>query len=158
MAKGKKQGAGDGPPVIGNPRARYRYELLERLECGISLLGPEVKSLRAGLASLDEGYARIRGNELWLHGVHIAEYTDKGYAKHEVLRPRKLLVHKREILRLRKQIERKGLTLVPLRIYFNERNLAKVEVALARGKNVADKRQTAKERDVKREIQRYSRR
>jgi SsrA-binding protein len=157
MAKSKKQRAGDGPPVISNPRARYRYELLERFECGISLLGPEVKSLRAGLASIDEGFARIKGNELWLFGVHIAEYTDKGYAKHEVLRPRKLLVHRREILSLRKSIERKGLTLVPTRIYFNERSLAKVEIALARGKNVADKRQTAKEREVKRELRGYRR-
>ena len=157
MATRKKQGSGGGPPEITNPRARYRYELIERLECGISLEGPEVKSLRAGLASLDEGYARIRGNELWLFGVHIAEYTDKGYAKHEVLRPRKLLVHKRELLRLRKQIERKGLTLVPLRIYFSERSLAKVEIALARGKNVADKRQSAKEREIKRELRGYRR-
>lgn len=154
MAKksGKQQRAGDGPPVISNPRARYRYELLDRLECGISLLGPEVKSLRAGLASIDEGYARLRGGELWLLGVHIAEYTDKGYAEHEPLRPRKLLVRKREIEKLKKQVERKGLTMVPLRIYFNDRNLAKVEIALARGKNVADKRQSVKEREAKREI------
>jgi SsrA-binding protein len=157
MAKGKKQRAADGPPVISNPRARYRFELIERLECGISLVGPEVKSLRAGLASIDEGYARIKGNQLWLLGVHIAEYTDKGYATHEVLRPRKLLIHKREILRLRKAIERKGLTLVPTRIYFSDRNMAKVEVALARGKNVADKRQSDKERTANREIRGYRR-
>ena len=152
MSKGKRAGAGDGPPVIGNPKARYRYEVLERFECGLALEGPEVKSLRSGQASLEEGFARLRGGELWLLGVHIAEYAQKGYAKHDPLRPRKLLLHRRELVHLRKSVERKGLTIVPLRIYFNERSLAKVEIALARGKKLHDKRQSAKDREAKREI------
>ena len=152
MSGGKRRGAGDGPPAIGNPRARHRYEVLERFECGVALLGPEVKSLRAGQASLEEGFARLRGGELWLLGVHIAEYPQKGYAVHEPLRPRKLLLHRREIAELRKSVERKGLTIVPLRIYFNDRHLAKVEIALARGKKLHDKRQSAKEREVQREL------
>ena len=131
----RQGGRRDGPPEIKNPKARHRFEIVETFECGLSLLGPEVKSLRDGQASLDEGYARFRGHELWLIGVHIAEYPAKGYVKHEPLRPRRLLLKKRELLRLKKQVERKGLTLVPLRIYFNERNLAKLELALLREKN-----------------------
>jgi SsrA-binding protein len=152
MSGGKRRRAGDGPPEIGNPRARYRFELLDRFECGIALVGPEVKSLRAGQASIDEGFARLKRGELWLHGVHIAEYAAKGYAPHEPLRPRKLLLHRREIEQIRKSVERKGLTLVPLRMYFSERSLVKVEIALARGKKVHDKRQSAKEREAKREM------
>ncbi len=150
----RKGKAPEAQPEIGNPRARYKFEILETLECGIALEGPEVKSLREGQASLEEGYARFRKGELWLYGVHIAEYSRKGYATHEPLRPRKLLVRRREIEHLKKLVERKGLTLVPLRLYFTERHLAKVEIALAKGRKVADKRQAAKEKDAKREMRR----
>ncbi len=158
MSKGRHSGAGDGPPVFTNSKARYRYELTERLECGIALLGPEVKSLREGNASLDEAYARFRGGELWLIGMHIDEYRAKGYAPHDPDRPRKLLVHKRELTHLRKAVERRGLTLVPTRLYWSERGQAKVEVALARGRKIHDQRQKARERDARREIDRASRR
>jgi SsrA-binding protein len=152
MSQDKRRKTGKEPVVIGNSRARHRFELLERFECGIVLVGCEVKSLRAGNASLDEGYARLKGNELWLLGVHIAEYEAKGYAGHEPVRPRKLLLHKREIAHLKKAVERKGLTIVPLRIYFSDRNLVKVEVALARGRKLHDKRNVAKEREAKKQI------
>ncbi len=161
MAKqsgGKTKGGQDASPEIGNPRARHRYELLERIECGIALVGPEVKSIRAGKASIDEGFARFKRGQLWLMGVHIAEYAAKGYTDQQPVRARKLLLHKRELLKLRKEVERKGLTLVPLRIYFNDRNLAKCEIALARGRKLHDKREVAKERVVKREIARGGRR
>ncbi len=154
MSGSKRRRAGDGPPEIGNPRARYRYEVLEHFECGIALVGPEVKSLRAGQASLDEGFARLRGGELWLLGVHIAEYAAKGYVKHDPVRPRKLLLHRRELTALKKAVERKGLTIVPLRMYFGERGLVKVEIALARGKRLHDKRRSVKEREARRELRR----
>ncbi len=147
-----------GRPVIRNPRARHRYEFIENIECGIALEGPEVKSLRAGLGSLEEGYCRIKRNELWLVGVHIAEYDAKGYATVDPVRPRKLLLRRRELVNLRKAVERKGLTLVPLRIYWSERNLAKVEIALAKGKRTHDKRASEKARQASREISRYKRR
>ena len=152
MSKGKRKKAGDESVVIGNSRARYRFEILDRFECGVVLVGCEVKSLRAGQASLDEGFARLKSSELWLMGVHIAEYAAKGYAGHLPVRPRKLLLHKREITQLRKAVERKGLTIIPLRIYFSERNLVKVEIALARGKKLHDKRQAEKDRTVKKEL------
>ena len=157
MAKASGRKQGETPTVIGNPKARYRYEVLERIECGIALVGPEVKSIRDGKASLEEGFARFKKGELWLMGVHIAEYSAKGYAAQEPLRARKLLLHRRELERLRKAVERRGLTLVPLRIYFNERNLAKVELALARGRKLHDKRDVARERDARREMDRARR-
>ncbi len=160
MAHGGKRGgkkADEAPVVIGNPKARHKYEVLERIECGLVLHGPEVKSIRDGRASLDEGYARFRNGELWLVGVHIAEYSARGYAAQEPLRTRKLLLHRREIDRLRQEVERKGLTLVPLRIYFSARHQAKVELALARGRKLHDKREALKERDAKREIARVRR-
>jgi len=139
--------------VAGNRAATHRFHLLERIECGIVLQGSEVKSLRAGRAQLKDGYASIEGNELWLHGVHIPPYAFANRENHDPERPRKLLVHRRELERLRGRVSERGLTLVPLRIYFKGPR-AKVELALARGKSAYDKREAIKEREGKREIER----
>jgi len=143
--------------VCRNRRARFLYELLEVVECGVALLGTEVKSLRAGGASLDEAYARVEGGELWLVGCHIAPYPHAGGLGHEPLRRRKLLVRAAELRKLGPKVGQRGLTLVPLLLRFNERGLAKIDVALARGKDAADKRQALRARDDKREMDRARR-
>lgn len=151
MAKAKKKVApGD---VASNRYAAHRYNLLERFECGIVLLGTEVKSLRAGSAQLKDGFATIRGGELWLRNVHIPPYAPASRENHEPERERKLLAHRREINRLGARAAERGLTLVPTRIYFAG-SRAKVEIALARGKDVHDKRETLRRRDSQREIER----
>ena len=122
------------------------------------LTGTEVKSLRDGKAQLKDGYAAIQNGEVWLHNVHIPPYGPATRENHEPERPRKLLMHRREIERLIGKTKEKGLTLVPTRLYFSESNRAKVEIALARGKDVGDKRQTIKEREMKREMERSFRR
>ena len=153
MAKaGKKRKAAAGD-VATNRYASYRYEFLDKLETGIVLQGTEVKSLRAGQAQLKDGYASIRDGELWLHNVHIAPYGPASRENHEPERPRKLLAHKREIERLIGKTQERGLTLVPTRIYFRGPR-AKVEIALARGKDRFDKRESIKERETKRDMQR----
>jgi len=144
--------------IARNKQASYRYELLERWEAGLVLQGSEVKSLRDGKAQLKDGYAAIRDGEVWLYNVHIAPYPPATTENHEPERPRKLLMHRREIERLIGKTKEKGLTLVPTRLYFSESNRAKVEIALARGKDVGDKRQTIKEREMKREMERSFRR
>src|SRR5213079_2509099 len=126
---------------------------MERLECGIVLEGTEVKALRASGAQLKDGYAAIRDGELWLHSVHIPPYAPAARDNHDPERPRKLLMHKREIERLIGKTQEKGLTLVPTRMYFKGRN-AKVEIALARGKDVRDRRRDLKAREQRREIER----
>jgi SsrA-binding protein len=158
MAKGKgakrKIGAGD---VASNRYASYRYELLERVECGIALHGSEVKALRDSGAQLKDGYVAIREGELWLHSVHVPPYAPAARENHEPERDRKLLAHRSEIERLEGRVSERGLTLVPTRIYFKD-GRAKVEVALARGKDLYDKRNTIREREVKREMERALRR
>jgi SsrA-binding protein len=146
----RKVGAGD---VASNRYASYRYELLERLECGIELMGTEVKALRTSGAQLKEGYVAIRAGELWLHGVHIPPYAPASRENHEPERDRKLLAHRSEIERLEGRVAERGLTLVPTRIYFKD-SRAKVEIALARGKDLYDKRNTIREREVKRDMER----
>ena len=146
----RKVGAGD---VASNRYASYRYELLERLECGIQLAGTEVKALRTSGAQLKEGYVAIRGGELWLHGVHIPPYAPASRENHDPERDRKLLAHRGEIERLEARVAERGLTLVPTRIYFKD-SRAKVEIALARGKDLYDKRNTIREREVKRDMER----
>jgi len=156
MAKGKakrKVGAGD---VASNRYASYRYNLLERIEAGISLEGTEVKSLRTSGAQLKDGYAAFRDGELWLHSVHIPPYGPASRENHDPERPRKLLLHRRELERLAGLVQERGLTLVPTRIYFSGSH-AKVEIALARGKDLYDKRQTMRERDSRREMERAMR-
>ncbi len=152
MAKAKKRKAAPGD-VASNRQASFRYEFLDRLECGIVLQGTEVKSLRDGQVQLKDGYASLHDGELWLHNVHIAPYAPASRENHEPERPRKLLAHRREIERLAGRVSERGLTLVPTRMYFSG-SRAKVEIAVARGKDRYDKRQSIKERDTKREMQR----
>jgi len=143
--------------VAENRRARFEYYIEDTFEAGIALTGTEVKSLRFGEGSIAEAYAEIRGSEAWLVNSNVPEFSHGNRFNHEPKRPRKLLLHEREIARLQGAVERKGMTLVPLSIYFNSRGRAKVELALARGKNAADKRHTIKERDWKREQARIMR-
>jgi SsrA-binding protein len=139
--------------VATNRQARFRYHLLDKWEAGLVLTGTEVKALRDGKATIKDGYASLRDGEVWLHNVHIPPYGPASRENHEPERPRKLLMHRREIERLDGKTREKGLTLVPTRLYFS-RGRAKVEIALARGKDVGDKRQTIKEREMKREMDR----
>ena len=143
--------------VAVNRRAFHDYFIDERLEAGLVLTGTEVKSLRAGRANVRDGYVRIDGNEAWLENVHISAYPMGGYVNHEPLRPRKLLLHAREIASLIGKVKQKGYTLIPLRLYF-VRNHAKVEVGLARGKRQYDKRQALAQADARREMERAIRR
>lgn len=143
--------------VAENRRARYDYHIEDKFEAGIMLTGTEVKSLRFGEGSIAESYAEIRNGEAWLVNSNIPEFSHGNRFNHEPKRPRKLLLHEREIARLHGAVERKGMTLVPLSVYFNSRGRAKVELALARGKNTADKRQMIKERDWKRDQARIMR-
>ena len=143
--------------VARNRQASYRYNLLDKWEAGMVLTGTEVKSLRGGKAQLKDGYATVTNGEVWLHNVHIPPYAPATRDNHEPERPRKLLMHKREIERLIGKTKEKGLTLVPTRLYFKGPR-AKVEVALARGKDVGDKRHAIKERELKREMERSFRR
>jgi SsrA-binding protein len=151
MAKKKRKAApGD---VATNRQASFRYQLLERFEAGIVLQGSEVKSLRQGAVQLKDAYAEVRDGELWLRNMHVAPYQPAARENHDPERPRKLLLHRREIERLIGKTAERGLTLVPTRVYFSGPR-AKVELALARGKEVHDKRRSIKERETKREIER----
>lgn len=139
--------------MLKNRRASFDYELLETFEAGISLMGSEVKALRQGGGSLTEAFARVKGGEVWLEGLHIQPYQEASYNNHEPLRSRKLLLNKREIAEISKGLERKGLTLVPTKLYFKD-GWAKVVVALARGKKLYDKRQDQAKKDAQRQIDR----
>ena len=143
--------------VAENRRARFDYFIDDVLEAGIVLTGTEVKSLRFGEGSIAESYAEVRDGQVWLVNSNVPEFSHGNRFNHEPKRPRKLLLHEREIARLTGAVERKGMTLVPLSIYFNGRGRAKVELALAKGKNTADKRQTVKDREWKREQSRLMR-
>jgi SsrA-binding protein len=163
MSKGdKKKGGKDKEPeirlVAENRKARFRFEILDSLECGIQLTGSEVKSLRDGKLSLEEAYARVKGSEVWLVGADIAEYPQATLWNHPPKRPRKLLLRREEREKFANKAHEKGLTLVPLRVYFNARGLAKVQIGLCRGKKLHDKRETLKKADSKREIDRAMRR
>ena len=151
MARKRKRKAAAGD-VATNRQAAFRYNLLERLEAGIVLQGSEVKSLRSGSVQLKDAYAEVRDGEVWLRNMHIAPY-EPARDNHDPERPRKLLLHKREIERLIGKTAEKGLTIVPTRIYFSGPR-AKVELAVAQGKDLYDKRRSIKDRDTKREIQR----
>lgn len=144
--------------VATNRRARFNYEILDTVEAGLELVGPEVKSLREGKASLGEAYAKIQHGEIFLVGAHISPYEQAGRANPDPLRERKLLLHKSEIARLSGKVKEKGLTLVPLQLYFNEQGRAKVELALVRGKRQHDKRESIRRRETDREMQRATRR
>ncbi|MBI5106637.1 MAG: SsrA-binding protein SmpB [Solirubrobacterales bacterium] len=155
MAKGKKRKAAPGD-VASNRAASHRYEFLDKLECGMVLTGTEVKSLRDNGATLKDGFALIRDGELWLQNVHIPPYGPAARENHDPERPRKLLAHRREIERLIGKTHERGLTLVPTRLYFKD-GRAKVEIALARGKDRFDKRESIKKRDTERDVQRQLR-
>jgi SsrA-binding protein len=137
--------------VADNRKARFNYEIGESFEAGIALTGSEVKSLRAGKATIAESYADARGGEVWLVNANIPEYLQAGRDNHAPKRPRKLLLHKRQINKLIGAVERQGYTVVPLKLYFNNKGRAKVEIALARGKKLHDKRDTLKKRSWDRE-------
>ena len=137
--------------VAENRKARFTYEVVDTVEAGLVLTGTEVKSLREGHANIQESYAAVEGGEVWLINSYLPEYLQGNRFNHEPRRRRKLLLNKREMARLAQAVERQGMTMVPLKIYFNDRGRAKLLLAVARGKNVADKRQTAKERDWARE-------
>jgi SsrA-binding protein len=143
--------------IVENRRARFEYHILESLEAGLVLTGTEVKSIRAGGVSLSEAYARIRDGEAWLLGMHVPPYKQGSFSNSEPNRPRKLLLHKEEIARLQSRVGEKGLTIVPLRLYFT-RGMAKVQLGVARGKKLWDKRADAAKRDVEREIAAHVRR
>jgi len=137
--------------VADNRKARFNYEILDTLEAGIMLTGTEVKSLRAGKSTIADAYAAEHGGELFLYNSYIPEYLQANRFNHETRRPRKLLLNKREIGRLANAVQREGMTVVPLRIYFNDQGRAKVELALAKGKKLHDKRDSEKKRDWDRE-------
>jgi len=139
---------------IVNKKARFEYFFDVVLEAGISLTGTEVKSIRLAKASLGEAYCRFKGDELFIHGLHVSEYTEGTYNNHDPIRVRKLLLHRRELKKLLKKVTEKGNTIVPYRLYVNEKGLIKVEIALATGKKSYDKRNVMKERDSKRQLDR----
>ena len=140
--------------VATNREAYHNFHILETHECGVALTGTEVKSAREGRCNLKDGYAQIRQQEAWLMNVHISPYTHGNRENHEPTRARKLLLHRSEIDKLAGKVQEKGLTLVPTRLFLNERGLAKMEIALGRGKKLHDKRDSIKERDAKRELDR----
>jgi SsrA-binding protein len=152
MAKSGKRKTDPGD-VATNRQARHRYHLLDTFEAGMVLTGTEVKSLREGKAQIKDGFASVKDGEVWLHNVHIPPYGPASRDNHEPERTRKLLLNRREIERLIGKTKERGLTIVPTRIYFRGAN-AKVEIALARGKDFRDKRDTIKERDIKRDMDR----
>jgi SsrA-binding protein len=143
--------------IARNRRARHDYHIEDEFEGGLVLTGTEVKSLRAGRASLTDGFAQITDGEMWLHGVHIPEYAQGTWTNHEPRRTRKVLLHRREIDRLARQTAERGLTIIPLALYFKDGKV-KVELALARGKRTYDKRHDLAERDAAREVERAFRR
>jgi SsrA-binding protein len=157
-SKKKPKPADDVRVVADNRKARHRFEVLDALECGVALVGSEVKSLRAGKVSLDEAYGRVRQGDVWLVGCDIAEYPQATLWNHEPKRPRKLLLHRQEIRKFANQAHEKGLTLVPLKIYFNQRGVAKVLLGLCRGRKLYDKREKLRKEDQRRDVERALRR
>ena len=143
---------------IKNRRAGFDYESLDRYDAGIVLYGTEIKSIRDGKASLADTYCQFAGNELWVKQMNIAEYRFGSYANHEVRRDRKLLLTRKELHKLQRQTMESGKTIIPLRLYINEKGLAKMEIALCQGKHTYDKRQALREKDDKREVERLIKR
>ncbi len=142
--------------TIKNKKAYFEYHILDKYEAGIELLGTEIKSIRAGKANLTDGFCTFVGNELFAFNIHISEYSMGSFYNHEPKRNRKLLLNKKELHKLRIKTQDKGMTIIPLQIFFNERGFAKMEIALAQGKKLHDKRDSLKERDAKIEISRYN--
>jgi len=154
MAKKKEDGS---KLIADNRKARYAYAIGETLEAGIMLVGSEVKSLRTGKTTIGESYAHAKDGEIWLVNSYIPEYTKASRFNHEPKRSRKLLVHKREAERLAAAIQREGMTLIPLKLYFNAKGVAKLELGVAKGKKLHDKRETEKQRDWQRDKARLMR-
>jgi SsrA-binding protein len=138
--------------VVTNRKARHEYEIIDRIEAGLVLVGSEVKSLRAGRANLGDSYARVVKGEIWIIGMHISPYKEATFQNHDPRRERKILLHRNEIKKLTRRVEEKGFTLIPLRLYFKN-NIAKLELGLARGKRQYDKKVTIAQRDAKREME-----
>ena len=157
-AGGKKKPEPGISIVSENRKAKHRYEIIDSVECGMMLMGSEVKSMRDGKLSLDEAYIRTKGKELWLIGSDIGHYTNAGMWNHDPRRPRKLLVHAREFDSFAGRAHERGLTLIPLRVYFNARGIAKCVMGLVKGKKLHDKRQSIKKRESDRGLQRAMRR
>lgn len=153
----KKKEKSANRSISENRKARHKYEVLDTLECGLALVGSEVKSLREGKLSLDESYARVKNGEVWLLGADIPEYRQASHWNHDPRRPRKLLLHKREVLKFAGLAHEKGLTLVPLKMYFNQRGIAKLLLGLCKGRKMYDKREILKKADMKRDMQRAMR-
>ena len=139
---------------IKNRKASYEYEFLEKVEAGIMLKGTEIKSLRDGKASIQESHCYFRKDELFIKGMNISPYTQASFASHDITRERKLLLKKRELEKFKSKMEEKGLTIIPTKLYINARGLAKLEIALARGKKIYDKRESIKKKDQNRELDR----
>ena len=140
--------------ISTNKKASFQYFLLEKFEAGIQLLGSEVKSIREGNVNIKEAYVKFNKNELYLVGMHIGEYSHSGYSSHEPLREKKLLLHKNEINKIIKNVSIKGTTVIPVKLYIKTGKI-KVEIAISKGKKIWDKRESKKEKDIKRTIQRY---
>jgi SsrA-binding protein len=155
--RAKRQAGAEGRTISENRKARHRFLITEQLECGIVLLGSEVKSLREGRMSLDEAWVRVRDGELWLVSADIPEYRQATQWNHEPKRARKLLVRRDQLRKMVARAQEKGLTLVPLRVWFNPRGLVKVMVGVGRGKQLHDKREAIKERETRRQIDRAMR-
>ncbi len=144
--------------AIVNRKAFHEYDILERYTAGIVLTGPEVKSLRAGTANIQDAFCAFKGADLFVYNMYIAPYDKRGYISTEARRPRKLLLQKAELRRLQGRLTEKGLTLIPLKLFFSERGYAKLEIALAKGKKLYDRRRTIQERESRRETERYIKR
>jgi len=144
----------DTKTIATNRKARHEYEILDSIEAGIALVGSEVKTLREGKVNIQDSHARIEKGELWLYHMHIPVYKQANYNNHEEYRPRKLLLHRSQIRKIQRQIEDKGMTLIPLSVYFNERNRVKVQLGICRGKRLYDKREAIAKRDASRSMQR----
>jgi len=139
---------------IVNRKASFEYQFLDKYTAGVMLKGTEIKSIREGKVNMQDGYCVFQNGELWLYNLHIATYTEGTHYNHEPLRTRKLLLNKKELRRLEGKAEEQGVTIIPTRVFINDRGFAKVEIALARGKKLYDKRQDIKEKDVRREMER----
>jgi SsrA-binding protein len=153
MAKGKANNQASRD-IARNRKALHEYEVVERFEAGIELTGTEVKSLRENNCQLVDAFVLIRKGQAWLHNLHISPYSHGSYNNPDPDRKRRLLLHRKQIMVLSQKVKERGLAIVPLRMYYSDRNLVKVEIALARGKKLHDKRQSMAERDVKRDIER----
>ncbi|WP_299700988.1 SsrA-binding protein SmpB [uncultured Pontibacter sp.] len=154
MAKAKDKDRIKKHVNIVNRRASFEYQFLDKYTAGIMLMGTEIKSIREGKVNMQDGYCVLHNGELYLHNVHISTYTEGTHYNHEPMRVRKLLVNKSELKRLEKGVQEQGVTIIPIRVFISDRGFAKVEIALARGKKLHDKREDIKAKDVKRELDR----